>query len=75
MSKEFYLSEDIEEKDLYVNKSEEEKKEIRILAVKYAIKHGNKPAARKFNTYPSSIRNWRKKFQNMIMIKKNIKFN
>lgn len=63
MSKEFYISDEIEKKDLYVNKTKEEQEKIRIMAVKYAIEHGNKPAARKFNTYPSSIRNWRKKYE------------
>lgn len=59
----FFIYENVKKEDLYVNKSEEEKENIRIMAVDYAIKHGNKPAARKYNTYPSSIRNWRKKYE------------
>ena len=28
----------------------------------YALKYGNKPAARKYFTYPSTIRNWVKRY-------------
>ena len=30
--------------------------------VEYALKYGNKPAARKYFTYPSTIRNWVKRY-------------
>lgn len=63
MSTEFYIYDDVKEEDLYVNKSPEEQEKIRIMAVEYAIEHGNKPSARKFNTYPSSVRKWRRKFE------------
>lgn len=62
MSTEFKLY-NIEKKDLYVNKTPEEKELIRIKAVEEAVIRGNKPTARKYGTYPSSIRNWRKIYE------------
>ena len=53
----------VDEKDLYKNKSWEERKKIIPKMVKYAIKNGNKPAARKFNTYPSTVRRWVKEYK------------
>ncbi len=44
--------------DLFQNKSREEKAKIIPEMVEYAIKHGNKPAARYYNTYPSTVRRW-----------------
>ena len=39
-----------------------DKKFIRFQMIQYAIKHGNKPTARKFNTSPQVIRKWRHRF-------------
>ena len=62
MSTEFMLY-DVEEKDLYSKKRKEEKKELLYDMVMYALKYGNKPAARYYNTYPSTVRRWVKKFK------------
>ena len=51
------------EKELFKNKTKEEKEKILPELVEYALKYGNKPAARKYFTYPSTIRNWVKKYQ------------
>lgn len=59
MSTEFKLY-DVEEKDLYKNKSKEEKEKILLDVVNYALKYGNKPAARYYKTYPSTVRRWLK---------------
>ncbi len=59
MSTEFKLY-DVEEKDLYKNKSKEEKEKILLDMVNYALKYGNKPAARYYKTYPSTVRRWLK---------------
>lgn len=57
MSTEFKLY-GVEEDDLYVNKSKTEKEKIRIEMVKMALERGNKPTARYYNTYPSTVRRW-----------------
>lgn len=62
MSTEFKLY-DVEEKDLYSKKSKEEKKELLYDMVMYALKYGNKPAARFYNTYPSTVRRWVNKYK------------
>ena len=62
MSTEFKLY-NIDEKDLYNNKSKQEKQSILLDMVEYALKYGNKPAARYFNTYPSTVRRWVKKYK------------
>ena len=46
------------EEELYKNKTREEKEKILPEMVEYALKHGNKPTARKFRTYPSTVRRW-----------------
>lgn len=46
----------VDNKDLYVNKSKEEKGVIQKEMVKMAIERGIKPTARYFNTYPSTVR-------------------
>lgn len=46
------------EEELYKNKTKEEKEKILPELVEYAKKHGNKPAARKYRTYPSTVRRW-----------------
>ncbi|MBQ9072380.1 MAG: helix-turn-helix domain-containing protein [Bacilli bacterium] len=62
MSTEFRLY-DVDEKDLYENKTKEEKEAILLDMVEYALKYGNKPAARYYNTYPSTVRRWVKKYK------------
>ncbi len=57
MSTEFKLY-NVDEKDLYVNKCKKEKEKILLDMVTYALKYGNKPAARYYNTYPSTVRRW-----------------
>lgn len=61
MSLEFKLY-NVNDKDLYVNKSKEEKKLIKKDMVKMAIERGIKPTARYFNTYPSTVRRYLKKY-------------
>jgi len=51
------------EEDLFKNKTKEEKEKILPEMVEYAIRYGNKPAARKYCTYPSTVRKWVKKYQ------------
>lgn len=53
----------VEEKDLYKNKSRKEKEKILMDMVEFALKYGNKPAARQFNTYPSTVRRWVNKYK------------
>lgn len=53
----------VDEKDLYKNKTKVEKEKIIIEMVDYALKYGNKPAARYYNTYPSTVRRWVKKYK------------
>ena len=59
MSVEFKLY-DVEKKDLFCNKPKNEKEIILREMVDFALKYGNKPAARKYNTYPSTVRHWLK---------------
>ena len=53
---------DVKDEDLYKNRSIEEKEKILFEMVQYAKKRGFKPAARKYNTYPSTVRRWAKKY-------------
>ena len=62
MSTKFKLY-NVDEKDLYNKKSKSEKEKILLDMVLYAIKYGNKPAARYYNTYPSTVRRWVKKYK------------
>lgn len=62
MSTEFRLY-GIAKEDLYENKTKEEKEKIIPEMVKYAMEHGNKPAARYFNTYPATVRRWVKRYK------------
>ena len=57
MSTEFMLY-NVDEKDLFRNQTRSEREKKLIEMVNYAIKYGNKPAARKYNTYPSTGRRW-----------------
>ncbi len=63
MSTEFKLY-DVQEQDLYKNKSKKEKEAVLFDMVNYALKYGNKPAARFYKTYPSTVRRWVKKYKN-----------
>ncbi len=63
MSTEFKLY-NVDEKDLYVNQTLEDKMIIRKKMVEEAKIRGVKPTARKYNTYPSTVRRWIKKFEN-----------
>lgn len=62
MPTEFVLRYEKEE-ELYRNKTLDEKAEIIPEMVMYALEHGNKPAARKYFTYPSTVRSWVRKYQ------------
>ena len=57
MSTEFKLY-TVDKNELYSSKSKTEKELILPEIVEYALKYGNKPAARYFNTYPSTVRKW-----------------
>ena len=61
MSTEFRLY-NYEEKDLFSNKTREEKEALLLDMVLYAKKYGNKPAARKYLTYPGTVRKWVQKY-------------
>lgn len=55
MSTEFKLY-NVDDEDLYRNKSPKEKFEIRKKMIVMAKKRGIKPTARYFNTYPATVR-------------------
>ena len=61
MSTEFKLY-NVEKKDLYVNKTKEEKEALHEDIVKMAKIRGIKPTARYFNTYPATVRRILKKY-------------
>ncbi len=54
---------DVDESELYKNKSKEEKESMLYDMVQTALKRGIKPTARQFNTYPGTVRKWLKKYQ------------
>lgn len=62
MSTKFKLY-NVEKKDLYVNKTREEKELIQEKMAKMALERGIKPTARYFNTYPPTVRKYLKKYQ------------
>ncbi len=62
MSTEFKLY-DVEKNELYASKSKKDKEKILYDMVMYALKYGNKPAARYYNTYPSTVRRWVNKYK------------
>jgi len=62
MSTEFKLY-NVEEKDLYANKTKEEREVLQKEMVKMAMERGIKPTARYFNTYPATVRRYFKKYQ------------
>lgn len=53
----------IDESELYANKTDEEKEKIRYDMVMMALEKGIKPAARRYNTYPSTVRTWVKRYK------------
>lgn len=53
----YFLKYDNED-ELYKNKTKEEKEKILPEMIEYALIHGNKPTARKYRTYPSTVRRW-----------------
>lgn len=64
MPTEYVLNYD-DESQLFRNKTIEEKEKILPDLVEFALKYGNKPAARKYFTYPSTIRNWVRKYNEL----------
>lgn len=62
MSTEYRLY-NVEKKDMYYKKSPEEREKILLEMVQMALEKGFKPTARKYNTYPSTVRRWVKKYQ------------
>ena len=52
-----------DESELYVNKTKEEKERLRPLMVEMAKERGTKPTARYFKTYPSTVRNVLRKYE------------
>ncbi len=62
MATEFRLY-NVDEKDLYSKKSAKEREKILLEMVEMALQKGYKPTARKYNTYPSTVRRWVRKYQ------------
>ena len=62
MATEFTLDH-VSKKDLYVNQSRADKEKLRYEMVQMALVKGNKPAARYYKTYPSTVRRWVKRYQ------------
>lgn len=52
-----------DESELYVNKTKKEKERLRPLMVEMAKERGIKPTARYFKTYPSTVRNVLRKYE------------
>lgn len=48
---------------LYIRQPLEKKYQMRYEMVMMALEKGNKPAARCFHTYPSTVRRWVKRYQ------------
>ncbi len=57
MATEFKLY-NVKKEELYANKSKKEKEDLRYEMVMMALERGNKPTARYYNTYPSTVRRW-----------------
>lgn len=57
MSTEFRLY-NVEEKELFDNKTKVEKEQILLEMVECALAYGYKPTARKYSTYPATVRRW-----------------
>ena len=67
MSTEFKLVGYKDKKDWYVNQSEEEKERRRIEALRLVLEENEpkKKVARKAGTYPSSVRGWINKYNEL----------
>lgn len=63
MSVEFKLY--CNDEELYKNKTKEEREKIVKEMVVYALENGIKPAARKYNTCPKTVRKWVNKFNTL----------
>lgn len=63
MSVEFKLY--CNDEELYKNKTKEEREKIVKEMVVYALGNGIKPAARKYNTCPKTVRKWVNKFNTL----------
>lgn len=63
MSVEFKLY--CSDEELYKNKSKEEREKIVKEMVLFALEYGIKPAARKYNTCPKTVRKWVTKFNTL----------
>ncbi len=57
MSTEFKLY-NVKKEELFNQKKRKEREILLEEMVLYALENGNKPAARYFNTYPSTVRRW-----------------
>lgn len=57
-----YKLKNVKPEDLYAKKSRKRKERILKNMVMFALKNGNKPAARKYNTYPATVRRWVKRY-------------
>ncbi len=62
MSTEYKLY-NVKEEEMYCKKSKDEKEIIRKQMVEEAKIRGIKPTARKYNTYPSTVKRWIKKYE------------
>lgn len=62
MSTEYKLY-NVKEEEMYYKKSKDEKEIIRKQMVEEAKIRGIKPTARKYNTYPSTVKRWIKKYE------------
>lgn len=62
MSTEYKLY-NVEKKDMYASQSQKEKEAIRRKMVEEAKIRGIKPTARKYNTYPATVRRWIKRYE------------
>ena len=56
----------VEKEDFYASKTKEEKEIIRKKMVEEAKIRGIKPTARKYNTYPQTVKRWIKKYENEV---------
>ncbi len=62
MSTEYKLY-NVEKKDMYASQSQKDKEAIRRKMVEEAKIRGIKPTARKYNTYPATVRRWIKRYE------------
>lgn len=53
----------VEKKDMYASQSQKDKEAIRRKMVVEAKIRGIKPTARKYNTYPATVRRWIKRYE------------